>query len=54
MADKEFSNVYQTIDFYSNIGTYCLHALFFRQIEIVVITDTDCSYNSSLKKSQLH
>ena len=43
MANKEFNNVYQTIDFCNNIRTYCLYALFFRQIKIVVITDTDCS-----------
>ena len=43
MANKEFSNVYHTIDFCNNIRTYRLYALFFRQIKIVVITDTDCS-----------
>ena len=43
MANKEFSNVYQTRGFCNNIRTYCLYALFFRQIKIVVITDTDCS-----------
>ena len=41
MANKGFSIVYQTIDFYSNVRTYCLYALFFQQIKIVVITDTD-------------
>ena len=42
MANKKFSIVYQTIDFYSNIRTYYLYALFFRQIKIVFITNTDC------------
>ena len=28
---------------YNNISTYCLYSLFFRQIENVAITDTDCS-----------
>ena len=44
MANKNFGYVYQTIDFCNNIRTYCLYALFFRQIKIVVIIDTDCNY----------
>ena len=27
----------------NNIKTYCLYALFFRQIKNVLITDTDCN-----------
>ena len=41
MANKEFGNVYQTIDFFNNIRTYYLYALFFQHIKNVVVTDTD-------------
>ena len=39
MANIEFNNIYQAIDFCNNIKTYCLYELFFRQIKIVV---TNC------------
>ena len=50
MANKEFSNVYQSIDFCNNIKTYCLYALFFRHLKIAVITDTDCSIKGKIDK----
>ena len=53
MANIDFSNVYQTIDFCNNIRIYCLYALFFRQIKIVVITDTDCSIKIIILKFYL-
>ena len=41
MANKEFNKVYQTVDFCTNIRIYCLYALFFRQIKLVIITNTE-------------
>ena len=51
MANKEFSNVYQIVDFCNNIRTYCFYVLFFRQLKIVVVTETDCiNYPKNLLK----
>ena len=42
MVNKEFSTVYQTIDLCNNIRTYWIYGLFFRQIENVTISNTEC------------